>query len=528
MIYLLCPGDLDPAATIVQSGLERSCGVGQIRRISIAEWIRLQALPQRLLSVIISPPDSWGTQIVKGMQRDGDKILLLGVLPPTIAHTLSAVATIVNEELKVAAQCKPAPTYSQSNSALIIEYSDFSELGVSPIKERACLRYDFTDEWNNLGYGAVRADGSIWALSQCVQLPKEKILACLKLGGQDVSAYAGFWVNEKNISNTVLWFNRPVGPVDSQEWRLVENFISTAGFPGFVCQPVLSEIPYGYEAAVTMRLDCDEDVESARMLWQAYQAMNVPFSLALHARVLGEEKHHVLARDVLLAGGALLSHTATHAPDWGGSYVAAFEEGRISAEAIVKATGFRVRYAVSPFHQTPIYARDALTDAGYEGCIGGIIRNDYDFLMARAGTPPYSAEGFIGHSQQCMLHGDCMLTGSDPLKLYKQAFGIAKVSKSFFGYLDHPFSERYQYGWNTEDQRIEMHANFIEYIKDQGHILFVHENDAMDFLHDRASIKVSSVGENFQLEKSKTSRSALHQSVEYGGVAYPLNSELLL
>ena len=67
-----------------------------------------------------------------------------------------------------------------------------------------------------------------------------------------------------------------------------------------------------------MRLDCDEDVESARELWALYRNLDVPFSIAIHTAHLSEKKNHVLPREILAFGGTILSHSATHAPNWGG------------------------------------------------------------------------------------------------------------------------------------------------------------------------------------------------------------------
>lgn len=529
MIYLIAPGDQKEAVTIISSAIERSCGLGQIKHVTLNEWINLQESSDGLLSIAICPLENWSKDLIRALQNPSNKTLMLGSIPDAIAQYLGGVTGPVSAEQKEACGCEPAPTYNQSNSKLWIKYKEVPELGKPVIKKRACLRYDFTDEWNNLGYGAVRADGSIWALSQSVRLPLENVLATIGIEDEEVGAYAGFWFNEHLVAGTALWFNRAVGPVDSQEWRLVERYISGTGFPQIVCQPVLSEIPYGYHAAVTMRLDCDEDVESARALWQAYLKMGVPFSLALHARVLEDQRHHLLPKEVLANGGALLSHTATHAPDWGGSYSAAYEEGRASAEIIEQSVGCRVRYAVSPFHQSPEYARSALADVGYDGCIGGIIRNDYDFLMGRSGVPPEGARGFIGHSQQCMLHGDCMLEGEDPLAVFKQAFELSKESKTFFGYLDHPFSERYQYGWKTEEQRINAHEQLVEHIRKQEKVLFLNENDAMDFMFDRSSICVSNVDGGISIKSALIAKSTYKQSIEYGNKTYALGeAEVLL
>jgi hypothetical protein len=524
MIYLLAPSNQDEASLIVESALERSCGYGEVQRINFTRWLDLECQDEGLLSVIINPLELWADSITRNLIKPGNKTMILGALPPSLAKTLNAIILPINELIQAGVKCPSALPYSEANSTLKIEYINIDKLCESPFARRSCLRYDFADEWNNLGYGPVSADKSIWSLSQLVQLPKENLLATMKFESQTIGAYAGFWSNTP-CANSLIWFNRSVGPVDSHEWRLVEKFLSDLDYPNSVCQPVISEIPYGYDAAITMRLDCDEDVESARPLWQAYQEMGVPFSLALHASVLSDERHHVLPRDVLAKGGALLSHTATHAPNWGGSYSDAYQEGRTSADIIEKSTGYRVRYAVSPFHQTPAYARAGLADANYEGCIGGIIRNDHDFLMARSGTPPGSNQGFIGHSQQCMLHGDCMLLGNDPLLIYKQAFSAAKASGTFFGYLDHPFSERYHYGWHSEAQRINMHREFVDYIKEQGDVLFSNQTDAMDFLYDRAAIIVNSNDKGFNIRLPSAIRNPLIHSIEYAGKRYPLPSQ---
>jgi hypothetical protein len=240
-----------------------------------------------------------------------------------------------------------------------------------------------------------------------------------------------------------------------------------------------------------MRLDCDEDIESARPLWDAYRDMEVPFSLAVHTTNLADPRHHRILSELVAAGGSVLSHTATHAPNWGGSYAAALAEGLESARLLEAVTGASVRYAVSPFHQTPPYALAGLADAGYRGCIGGIIRNDPEFLLARGGCLAGMPDGFVGHSQQCMLHGDCMRAESDPLAVYKHAVDLACETRSLFGYLDHPFSERYAYGWPDEDTRIRAHRDFVAYIRGRAASpLFLAEEAALNFLRAKAELRI--------------------------------------
>lgn len=523
MIYLACPGHRQEAGAVLAAALRRSCSTEQVTLASMAQCEALLQDDRPHVLAVVDPPESWSGWLIRAYKSTPIKLLVCGTLPPALAAELGVTAGTWAPNMQQAAACPPAPTHGMSESALGVQYRGTVAGVASPIAYRPCLRYDFTDEWNNLGYGAIRMDGSIWACSQNIQWTNRSAsasLADLVLAGSPVGAYAGLW---DSPHASLLWFNRPVGPVDGNDWRLVEAFLAHHRHTELPCQPVLAEVPAGYRGAVTMRLDCDEDVESARALWTAYRDMDVPFSLALHTKVLEDPRHHSLPREVLANGGAILSHTATHAPDWGGSHEAALWEGSHSAAAIQAVTSQPVRYAVSPFHQTPTYARSALADAGYAGCIGGIIRNDPDFLMARAGVPPGSGEGFIGHSQQCMLHGDCMLDGDDPLRIFKQAFDLALASGTFFGYLDHPFSERYQYGWTSETQRVDMHREFIKYIQGHGRVLCANESDALDFLGDRASVRVSGCSSWSVHPGSVNSRWQV--AVEYAGATHSLTNE---
>jgi hypothetical protein len=499
MINVICPGLRAQAGEIVTLAFVRSCSSHLVACSSISLMDESVKFDTPQCWILIDPLSDWVDSIIAALCASKSKVIVFGALPPKLAQYLNVEISPVNEALVDAAKCVPAVSGHFSQSVATVRYVSALGTKASPVQERPFVRYDFTDEWNNLGYGPLLVDtthASIWALAQSAAAPHSNVIAEVQANHVTLSTYAGVW---DTAQSSLLWFNRAVGPVDSQEWALIEHFIASYRSAELPCWPVLREVPYGFEAAVTMRLDCDEDVESARPLWDAYRAMGVPFSLALHAKVLADPIHHVLPREVLAHGGALLSHTATHAPDWGGSYEAAFIEGTSSAACIADAIGYQVKYAVSPFHQTPGYARAALADAGYAGCIGGIIRNDPDFLTARSGQVPAAGEGFIGHSQQCMLHGDCVLQNADPHAIFKQAFDISKAGGSFFGYLDHPFSSRYQYGWQTEVQRIEFHQVFVDYMKQTKKVLFCNETDAMDFLRYRASIRLSVAGTQYAI-----------------------------
>lgn len=519
MIYLVCPGTKDDAGRVVAAALGRSCGDSQVVRVSVARWRALSKMDQTMVVVVIDPPAAWSDILIETHKRRNAKLLIFGQLPTSVAHYFGVVTEPVTEAVARGADCESAPVGEARESALSVVYRRPVGIVDCPLPKRAFLRYDFRDEWNNLGFGAIRIDRSIWALSLGVKARSQDVVADVMLGDLCVGTYAALW--DTPLAST-LWFNRSVGPVDSQEWRLVESYLAHYRHTAIPCCPVLLEVPYGYDAAVTMRLDCDEDIESARPLWEAYTDMKIPFSLAIHACLLEDVRHHRLMSEVIAGGGSILSHSMSHASDWGGTYEAALGEATRSAEAIEAVTAIPVSYAVSPFHQTPNYARAALADAGYKGCVGGIISHSPDFLMARAGRPPGAPRGFVGHSQQCMLHGDCMLGGVDPLAGFKRAFEIARNGGAFFGYLDHPFSVRYQYGWASEEQRIRAHVEFVDYMKGNRAVLFASEGDALDFLGVKARVEIARAGDDWNIVAPTWHEARWSVAVGYKGAVHAL------
>ncbi|GAA6140494.1 polysaccharide deacetylase [Hydrogenophaga sp. 5NK40-0174] len=528
MIRVIAPGSSQTAQQVVVSALTRSCGFGGVTTASFTDLMRGDA---NQIWVIINPLPQWSHYIGLLLSRRS-KLLLLGRLPPALAACVGAEIRPASLALKEAAACAPAPIHGFSHSPAYITYrpETTSEIcGGAPIMaSRPLRRYDFAAEWNNLGWGAINADGDMWSIAQELRTTPERVLASIRNAAedQDFGAYAALWMNDKA---SALWFNRPVGPVDSNEWRHVEDFMSCHRPDVLPCIPVLAEVPHGHTAAATMRLDCDEDVESARSLWMRYQRLEVPLSLALHSSILTNERQHALPGQVQASGGAILSHTATHAPNWGGSWEGAHTEGAVSIHDIRHHTGLDVRYAVSPFHHTPSYARLGLADAGFLGCIGGIICNDPDFLMARSGVPVGSPAGFIGHSQQCMLHGDCLLHDeADPLRIYKQAADEARAAGTFFGYLDHPFSDRYQYGWASEEQRGQAHEDLVRHLQQTPDLLFANEDQAMDFLHDRAHVRIARGNRQGWRLRRHGRLSPWPVAVRYQGEVTPLETEVTL
>lgn len=513
MIGILCSNGSADAGAYVLAAVRRSVSATQVQPVSRG------ALRSRALDVIVAVdvPDDWGVDVLAWLKQQPRKLLVLGRVPAALVGHLGAQMLAFPENLPQASRSDSAPSGGARESLAAVQYTSLARELDGREWRRPFERFDFTDEWNNLGYGAIRADGSIWSVAQALKVPVENLLASVEFAAEAQFAYAGMW--DTNDAS-VLWFNRPVGPCDSFEWRIVERFLSSHRSSTLRCHPVLSEVPWGYDAAVTSRLDCDEDVESARPLWQAYQRLGVPFTLAVHTQNLARPDHHAILRELVAEGAkaAVLSHTATHAPNWGGSYEAALEEGCHSAALLQNVTGKAVRYAVSPFHQSPPYALRGLADAGYDGCVGGIIRNDPEFVLARGGALAHLPDGFIGHSQQCMLHGDCMLKDGDPVAVYKQAFDLAFETGTLFGYLDHPFSPRYQYGWVDESTRIGMHETLIAYIRSRAkHPLFMNEEVALDFIREKSRLELIESAGVYRVTSPESDTGPFAFGVEFKG-----------
>ena len=342
------------------------------------------------------------------------------------------------------------------------------------LKTRAFERYDFTREWNNLGYGRIETDTtSPWGIGEwhTTESPYIQLL--------------------DETHRSIIWVNRNVGPIDGFDWRIIEDFISNyrcdPKFEGgaLPCLPVMSEIPADFNGAVTMRIDCDENIESGRALFELYRNHGLPFSLAIKTEQKIDDAAIKLMNEVMEAGGAVVSHSHTHAPNWGGSEEKALWEAETSLKVLKQALpGYPIVYAVSPFHQNPTYAVKGIMRGGMDAFVGGIIQNDPEYLMARSGEVPF-ANDIISHSQQCMLHGDCYHQAGNSISVYLEALKSALKTETFFGYLDHPFSN-YQYGWNTEEERLKVHDEFIGHIKNLDKIWFASLGDTLDFLWDRA------------------------------------------
>ena len=127
------------------------------------------------------------------------------------------------------------------------------------LSERPFTRFDFMEEWNNLGFGRIRTDGSIWAVQGGIIPVQARELAGLFVRTENSTAqYAGSYLTLYDTpERSVLWCDRPVGPVDSTEWTIIERFLCDWRADTLPCLPCLQGTPAGCSALATMRLDCD-------------------------------------------------------------------------------------------------------------------------------------------------------------------------------------------------------------------------------------------------------------------------------
>jgi hypothetical protein len=485
MIDVIMCGAEEATAEVVSKAFERSFTRGQVRCGNRAP------LPDSKIVVALSPTDA-DVDWLKTFARRGGKILLFGSLGPYAARFAGIAPQTVIENLVV--DCPPAPKHGTSESSGALVYVSQGVGGASPLQRRPFCRFDFTSEWNNLGFGRIDFGAGPWSIGVTARSAGAKLVAeVMTADGKNHGAAVTLYDLPRAA---ILWFARPAGPIDGADWRVVEAFIADHRDGDLPCRPYLRDVPHGIAAAVTMRLDCDEGIASARNLFEFYRRRGIPLSAAIKTGQASDQTDVDLLRELFADGGAILSHSVSHPANWGGSATAAEAEAVGSKCWLEQCVpGLSVRYAVSPFHHCPTFAPTVLARAGYRGVVAGTIAGDPAYLMARGGIVPFGPRGFVSHSQSCMLHGDCLLPDGDPIAVYKEAFRIARAAGQFFGYLDHPFSQRYSYGWSDEAERQRVHGDFLDFLDEEcasadAPLLFVSEAVCLDFMLEKAECRI--------------------------------------
>lgn len=174
--------------------------------------------------IFVNPGDC-DFDVIQQLSSKRSKIIILGKLPTNIAEVLGLDIEILPEDVASWDHCEAASKYSFSESGARISYDNVSGDLECPIIDRPLLRYDFANEWNNMGYGHVRTDGSMWSLACKAKSvsPDVTALASVYRADELLTVYAS--LSSLNQSE-ILWVNRSVGFVDTHEFRLLETFIT--------------------------------------------------------------------------------------------------------------------------------------------------------------------------------------------------------------------------------------------------------------------------------------------------------------
>jgi hypothetical protein len=375
-----------------------------------------------------------------------------------------------------------------SRNDLVVRYKSTSFFNLN--FERYFERFDFLNEWNNMGYGRIEIDpdnpfGLVGVLFKQTKSVFAEVWSLSE--NKKISDFAAFQVCEGQAD---LWFARNCGPIDGWDWSVVEDFYSKSFLQVGGALPVVSEIPFGFKGAVTMRIDCDESISSGFSLFELYKSFDFPFSMAIKTEQEISRESQKFIQNVLQSGGSVVGHSHTHAPNWGGSFRACLNEVENYRKSLrlLNISGINYDYVVSPFHQNPQYAVEALEKCEVQGFVGGIICNDPEFLLARAGKVlPHT--NIITHSQQCMFHGDIYHGQNNSIDLFVKAFDQSFKTKTFFGFLDHPFSN-YWYGWKSEEERLRAHSDFLTKLSSISGLWKSNLVDAMRFLKMKSTVRV--------------------------------------
>lgn len=224
-------------------------------------------------------------------------------------------------------------------------------------------------------------------------------------------------IHDLNLSK-ILFVNRDAGLFDGFDVSIIEKFITSfdMSLPNF---PRISEVPYEYDGLVTMRLDCDENIRSAKKIFNLYKLKKIPFSLAILTSIL-EERDKNFIKSIVKSKGSILSHSHEHIENFGGNFKVALKQIKESIKTL-KKIGIRSSYIVAPFHHTPNFMPNVLKKAKIKGIVGGIALDAYqNSLSFRTGFYKKNNK-IILNNQQCMLHGEISPT-LKKIEIYKKSF----------------------------------------------------------------------------------------------------------
>lgn len=457
-------------------------------------------------------PSNIEDKIIKELIQKNSKILVFG----KISNELSSMLGLNIQDCKLDIE---EIVYDHNNFEDTSRYKIKYETDLfNALSERYFHRFDFMNEWNNLGYGQITLDNSIWSLSNVVEKIDCKVLSKVYDKENVISIFSSI---KDFVKSSVLYINREVATVDGLDWVVIEEFINSYRNSELPSLPLIKDIPYGYKSITSSRLDCDQSIINSKPLVELYKKYDIDISLAISTGINITQEEIDFLNDFYDSGGGVLSHTTNHHYYWGENYNIAYEEAYESKKWLennIKNLS-QLKYAVSPFHSNKPYSVQALKDSEYDGFISGIIHNDPEYLISTSGEVPFVDGKIVSHSQQCMLHGDCYHRRNNSIEIEKESFKNHYNSGKVFGYLDHPFGG-YHYGWNSEDERLNVHEEFINYINTFDGVKWMTCTKILNFVIDKSNLEIE-INENDELKLNrKTNYSNEKIEVIFKGKSY--------
>lgn len=460
-------------------------------------------------------PDSNAEKLIEKIVLKKSKVLIFGSISESLAKLIGLE---YNNNSLILDDIKYDHNKNEDKSNLFIKYNQHTLNKNNPLENRYFYRFDFTDEWNNLGYGKITTNNDIWSVSNSLEAINAEIIADIYENNNKKSVF----VSLKDFKNSsVLYINREVGLVDGLDVSIVEFFLSNYKIDELPTLPLILDLPNGYNITATPRLDCDQSIINTKPLFELYKSYEINTSLAISTGINISEIEIDYLNNFYNNGGALLSHTINHYFDWGDCYDIVFDEAEGSKKWLEEHVQNLdiLEYAVSPFHTNKYYSIEALADVGYKGFISGIIHNDPEYLLGTSGQVPFTKQNIVSHSQQCMLHGDCYHRNKDSIDIYKESFKMHYKAKKNFGYLDHPFGD-YDYGWKSEEERLNVHKEFIEFINSFDNVKWITSVDMLKFIYDKSKLIIDIDINNILHLNRQSNESSLEILVEYNGKTY--------
>ena len=178
------------SAELVRVALQRSFSISQVASLSY-EKFDLSWIKGRQIVCFLNPRDS-ERKILAELLSLQCKSIVLGSLGPGFANDIGIDVRSLDSGIHGLGEVRTSASQMFDASAASIVYNvEHGLLASLAIKGRPLSRYDFTDEWNTLGFGRITTEGSCWSISQLATATGAVPLAqVLDAAGAAVTVYA--------------------------------------------------------------------------------------------------------------------------------------------------------------------------------------------------------------------------------------------------------------------------------------------------------------------------------------------------